>query len=221
MSIAVASLAFEMYFQPELRFCLDDVMKTLKEVYVPTNRKSDVDENSFQVQIEEVDSMMRKIHVKKPEPSQEEKVFETLLNDANSVLFYLSNVHNQRAIAEGQEPPLKKPIEVVYSIIDVFKYADDLEKEYLGPKKEEINVYIPQKKGHTDSIDMVVIDDPKEHSQIKILIEEKAQTKEQKISIEENDQMTELVHKKQESITSSEYKNKSLSLKQAYQQLQS
>ena len=72
-------------------------------------------------------------------------------------------------------------------MIDVFKYRDDLEKEYLGPKKEEINVYIPQKKGHTDSIDMVVIDDPKDDSKIRIMIEEKASNNDQRISIEEND----------------------------------
>lgn len=156
-------------------------MKAIKEVYIPANRRSDVEENNVQVQIEEVDSMMRKIHVKKPQPSEEELRFTALLNDVNSVLFYLSNVQNQRAIVEGREPPLKQPVEVVYSMIDVFKFQDDLEKEYLGPKKEEINVYIPKKKGHTDSIDMVVIDDPKDQSQIKILIEEKAESKEQRI----------------------------------------
>lgn len=62
---------------------------------------------------------------------------------------------------------------------ETYKYREDLETEF---QQQQVNVVIPPKKGHSDSIDFVVIDDKNEYGKVQITIENKMNT--QRISID-------------------------------------
>lgn len=89
---------------------------------------------------------------------EEEKKFEKLLKDINDVLFYLSNIEFQRHQDLGIQCELTQPIEIVLSLTDVYKFREDLEKEYEQVRVESEGNDIKR----TSSIDYVVIDDPQD-----------------------------------------------------------
>ena len=79
----------------------------------------------------------------------------------------------------GTQCDLSQPIEIVLSIIDVYKFRDDLEKEYatdevrVESEGNDVSLVIPAM-NRTNSIDYVVIDDPEDpemKNKIKIKIE--------------------------------------------------
>ena len=95
MSIALGSLIFIVYFIPEMRQSsfLNDLMKRVKTVYIPTkHRDSDQLTGEFDMTIENIDENTRRILFSAKKPSEQELKFNKLVNDINSVLFYLSNV---------------------------------------------------------------------------------------------------------------------------------
>lgn len=73
-----------------------------------------------------------------------------------------------------------QPIEVVLSLIDVYKFREDLEKEYnpeegvrVESEGNDVSLVLPAMK-RTSSVDYVVIDDPQDpekKNKIKIKIE--------------------------------------------------
>ena len=79
----------------------------------------------------------------------------------------------------GTQCDLAQPIEVVLSLIDVYKFREDLEKEYtreevrVESEGNDVSLVIPAL-NRTSSIDYVVIDDPEDpekKNKIKIKIE--------------------------------------------------
>tara|TARA_B110000305_G_C19387952_1_gene613250 strand:- start:292 stop:561 length:270 start_codon:yes stop_codon:yes gene_type:complete len=86
-------LIFSTYFDPELRKnnVLDDIMKKLKNIYIPgygaksMNRDSDiifenVGDQTYNIFCENIDKSTRKIHLKKKKMTEEEIRFEQLLH---------------------------------------------------------------------------------------------------------------------------------------------
>ena len=79
----------------------------------------------------------------------------------------------------GTQCDLAQPIEVVLSLIDVYKFREDLEKDYTSEEVRvesegnDVSLVIPAL-NRTSSIDYVVIDDPEDpekKNKIKIKIE--------------------------------------------------
>ena len=64
------------------------------------------------------------------EKTLNQKNFDKLIRDINSVLFYLSNVEVTRCQQQGQECSLTEPVEIILTIIDVFKFRDQFEREW-------------------------------------------------------------------------------------------
>lgn len=152
MSIAMGCLIFNVYFDEELRKMnvLDDIMKKLKNIYIPgygaksMNRDSDIifenaGDESFNICVEKIDKRTRKIHLKKKKMTEEESKFEQLLHSINACLFYLSNVKFQSDLDQGISCELGQPVEIVPSLIDVFKFRDDLMAEY-SIKNNELSI---------------------------------------------------------------------------------
>lgn len=79
----------------------------------------------------------------------------------------------------GTQCELTQPIEIVLSLNDVYKFREDLEKEYMPDEVRvesegnDVSLVIPAL-NRTSSIDYVVIDDPEDpekKNKIKIKIE--------------------------------------------------
>lgn len=135
MSIGIACMVFQMSLENNLRSCLNDLFKRLRNIYIPGNKQRDSDlkkdiGGNYQLDIEKIDSYTRKIHVKQKTPSEQDKNFEAFIKEVNSVLFYLSNVEFQRSQHEGVKCILSEPVEVVLSITDIYRFREDLEKDY-------------------------------------------------------------------------------------------
>ena len=50
--------------------------------------------------------------------------------EINAVLFYLSNVEVQLCQQQAIPCPLSQPVEVILSLIDIYKFREDLENEF-------------------------------------------------------------------------------------------
>ena len=105
MSISMASLIFILFFdrKQHKRNMLNDLLKRLRDIYLPgkskKDRNSDIFQqfggNSYTMSVENIDENTRKIHLKHTTMSSDEKKFQQVLKDINDVLFYLSNIEVQ------------------------------------------------------------------------------------------------------------------------------
>ena len=96
---------------------LDPLIQTIKAVYL----NPDQAEQHKMEMVEQPDGS-RTLSYSKVERQPLHQEFEKLINDINSVLFYLSNVEVERCQATSKPSTLKQPIEIVHSITDIFKW---------------------------------------------------------------------------------------------------
>ena len=136
-TIGLASMVFQIYMDEELnqKGLMNGMLHRVRTVFLPKNqRNSDVfvyeDMKELIGQMEGVQIDPNKAQKQEMEKTLNQKNFDRLIRDINSVLFYLSNVEVTRCQQQGEECCLTEPVEIILTIIDVFKFRDQFEREW-------------------------------------------------------------------------------------------